>query len=113
MTRLLVVIAISGIVCAGLPGCTGENGPATSGAPPRAAGTIDDGAPKFFVGQIECPVCGGVPIKAGHHVEVDGERLYFDRAECVDKFRENRRKYIEKYCNELGLSMPDISPVEE
>lgn len=108
MTRLVVLTVILTVTSAVLPGCSDEDDVGMSGGPPRAAGTVDDGAQKFFVGQIECPVCGGQPIKAEHHSSIKGERLYFDRAECVRKFEGEPRKYLQQYCDKMGLDMPDI-----
>ena len=107
MTRLLVVTVILTVVLGGFAGCDGDDGVGMSGRPPRAAGTIEDGKQKFFVGQIECPVCGGQPIKAEHHAQVDGRRLYFDRAECADKFESERQRYLREYCDKMGIEMPD------
>lgn len=105
MRRLPLAIVMAGLCCF-LAGCGEGPGVSPGGDPPRAAGTIDDGSPKFFVGQIECPVCGGRPIAPEHHADVEGGRLYFDSAECLREFNKNSEKHLRKYRSQVGLPAP-------
>lgn len=57
---------------------------------------IQDGAEKYFAHQASCPVCGGRPLRSDLHVDVNGKRVYFDKSECVDKFKNDRATYLEK-----------------
>ncbi len=66
---------------------------------------IDDGAEKYRQMQFRCPVCGQKGIKPEYHASVDGKRIYFDRRKCMEKFKKNPGKYLEKYKKMLQESL--------
>lgn len=93
-TLALIVTA----VVMGLAGCGGggsESGSDTSVAGKVVAGKIDDGATALLSTQIKCPVCGE-PIKKEVHTKPEENRVYFDKQECLERYRENTEKYGKK-----------------
>ena len=90
----LVAVIAAMVLCLGLAGCSG--GSQGSGEGPPTAGSFDDGAPKYSLKQKECPVCGGTPIKQNHHAKLGPGRVYFDKKECVQTFKNNKDKYREQ-----------------
>ena len=54
---------------------------------------------------MTCPVCGGQPISGEHYVDLQGGRLYFDKAECKDKFEQNQDQYLEEYRQKVQRQM--------
>ena len=99
MRRILIALAVVTVLCGALVGCGGEGDgemDENAGLVP-AAMEFQDGAEKFYHGQMTCPVCDGKPIKEELYADTKGGRLYFDKQECVDEFKNNKQKYIEEY----------------
>ena len=92
----VLVAALMGITVAGCGGSGSGSGSGGAGII-REAASIQDGAEKFDKMQTECPVDGGTPIKGDYYAEVNGKRIYFDSQECMNKFKENKQKYLDQY----------------
>ena len=91
----LVALAL----CVGMVAGCGQGGSSEDGNSERiylVARNIDDGAPKYFEAQEQCPVCDANELQAQHYADVDGKRIYFHDAECEEAFKENRSRYLEK-----------------
>ena len=101
---LIAVIAVG--VFASL-GCSGGGG----GTEPTRAMDIKDGSTKYYPRQYRCPVCGNVGLNKEQHVDIDGKRIYFDKAECIDKFKQDRQKYLKRLQNQM-LAPPGKGPGE-
>ena len=86
-------VLVLAVLLGAAAGCGDSSG--TRGS--RAAKTFEDGAEKYDPMQMRCPVCNGTPLKPGLHAEADGKRLYFDKKECVKKFKQNSGKYLKDY----------------
>lgn len=90
---MAVVLLMGGI----LVGC-GDSGPSSSDAEGHTVLTADginDGATPMVGQQTKCPVCGE-PIKSEVHTESKEERVYFDKQECLEKWKQNPQKYKQK-----------------
>ena len=101
---------VSGLVCCvllfALAGC--EKAPSDQVSDDlgvTAAIDIADNTQKWYDGQMTCPVCGEKPIKGEHYVDLQGGRLYFDKAECKDKFEGNQDQYLEEYREKVQQQM--------
>ena len=107
MKRLAAICVLSAVLCIGVMGCGGEEASTSSdsevssaGGPPdvTTARKIQDDAPKFNPMQMNCIVCGERPIKGEFHADVSAGgrsgRIYFDKKECLEKFNNNKEKYL-------------------
>ena len=63
----------------------------------REAASIQDGAEKYDNMQMECPVCGGKPIKGEFYADVDGKRIYFDKESCMNDFKQDPQTHLKAY----------------
>ena len=93
-----------------LAGCGGgsqEGGAAKTGGYYVAQG-INDGANPAVPQQRECPVCGN-PITPDVHTESSDSRVYFDREECLNKWKKNKSQYMDNLKKEAP-SGPPIPP---
>ena len=101
MKKLLVGIFAVALLGAVLTGCKqGNNGSGGGGDAKAAAGpaiSIKDGAKKYDKYQGNCPVCGKGPISPDYYADTDNGRIYFDREQCMKKFKEDPQKYLEEY----------------
>jgi len=88
----LVMVAV--VFSAGIAGCGSRSG-GTGGS--RAAKTFEDGADKYDPMQMRCPVCDSQPLNADYYADVDGKRIYFDKQECMEKFKQNTEQYLKKF----------------
>ena len=63
------------------------------------------------IGQIECPVMGG---KANKRIYADhkGKRVYFCCPGCIEKFKEEPDKYIQKLESE-GITLDAVPKAQE
>ena len=100
MTRYLIWCVVAGMVCFAVTGCRRAERPRVEPDHPAVtlptfAMEIEDGAVPYFPTQYICPVCEE-RIKAEHYADVDGKRIYFDRAECADTFKRSPAGYMEK-----------------
>ncbi len=100
MKKLLAILAVAVLICGGMVGCgeqSGGNG--DGGGKTVVARRIQDGAKKLDQFQVTCPVCNGKPIKKDlyHDVEEGPRqgRVYFDKEECLKKFKENPSEYLQ------------------
>lgn len=94
MLRQTLVLGIALVFGFGLvTGC----GSKSSQRDDLRANDIDDGAEKYSSMQNKCPVCGGKPISADIHSNVNGKRVYFDKKECKEKFDANSEKYLKEW----------------
>lgn len=105
-TKLAVAAAMLCVACVLIPACS-EEYPKPAGEV-KTADEIDDGANKYWPMQRKCPVCGGQPIQADYHAELNGKRVYFDKQECVEEFKEDKAKYEEELKQQL---MQDVMGV--
>ena len=105
---LIVAVGIVALLAAGFVGCGGDSGPQTSGPP--IADSFDDGAPKLLPMQEECPVCGSTPIKQEFYVDRRSGRVYFNKQECVDKFKQNPDQYMKKIHEQERQMFPGAPP---
>jgi len=101
MKKVLIGIVVLAMVGAVFVGCGGAN-PADKekNKPDVPARTIKDGAEKYDPFQGQCPVCRK-PIRADYHAQVEyngkSGRIYFDKQECAETFKENPEKYMKDY----------------
>ena len=96
MKKVFLIIALTALVV-GFMGC-GQGAPTSREGAPVEAWSIDDDNPnKFRDGQIACPVCDGIPIKGEHYVDTKRGRVYFDKAECAEKFEQDTQKYLQQW----------------
>ena len=97
MRHVFIALAIATVLCLGTTGCGKEESTAGTGHGQKdEAAEFDDGADKYFREQMECPVCGGKPIKPDFYVDTEKGRIYFDKKECATKFENNRAEYQKK-----------------
>ena len=96
-SRHLVVLAGIVVLCGiVLSGC-GDN-PSSSEADGNTvlmADGINDGATPMVGDQTKCPVCGE-PISSDVYTESKKKRVYFDKPECLDKWKADPEKYKKK-----------------
>jgi len=95
----LIVVAVIVLLLTGFAGC-GQDA-SSEEKDPVTAMSIDDNAPNFYEDQIECPVCGGQPINAEYYVDAVRGRVYFDKKECMEKFKEDQAKYIQEWLQRI------------
>lgn len=109
MKKLLIVLALAGLVCITLPACDGGSGGeagegkqaelGADGLPKDAAvaSRFEDEVPPLRPMQTTCFICGKGPIKQEHHadVTVNGEkkRVYFCSQKCLQNFEDNREEW--------------------
>lgn len=105
--KKLLCVAIIAMLCAGFVGCQkqGSSSSVQQSDLPAMAGNFQDDHHAYWGGQKTCPVCGQEPIKPKFHADADQGRIYFDKKECVQKFKENSEKYIKKLKDQLKKSM--------
>jgi hypothetical protein len=104
---IVMVMAVIALACFASFGCGGGGG----GTEPTRAMDIEDGSEKYFPRQYRCPVCGNVGLSKDQYVDIDGKRLYFDRAQCIDDFEQDRQKYLKRLQNQM-LAPPGEGPGE-
>jgi len=105
MRTMLIGTVVALLLCVGVIGCGQEDTvEAKQEAPPNAASFQDDERP-FYDMQMECPVCGGQPIKQELHADTDEGRVYFDKQECVDKFQQNPDQHMKKFKEKINKMM--------
>ena len=104
---VVVMVTVAGIftLSLGSPGC-GAGGRASH---PKKARDIEDGSTKYFPRQFRCPVCGTAELNEEQFVDIDGKRIYFDRAECIDKFNQAPRNYLQRLHNQM-IAPPGKGP---
>lgn len=111
--KKLAVGAVALVLAASVfVGCGGDgNGgaPGTKTGVANIAMEFDDDAKKFFPYQQKCPVDGGT-IKQEFHADVNGKRVYFDKQECVDKFKQNQDEYLPELRKQMESYMRGGSP---
>jgi len=59
-------------------------------------------------GQTTCPVMGN-PVNKDVYVDYEGKRIYFCCEGCIEKFKENPEKYMEKLEGVKLDDAPDTS----
>ena len=99
--RLLLSLIAVALVGAFLTAC-GKAGDKTEGNPnPKFHGpamAIQDGANKYDPNQGNCPVCNKGPINPDFYHDIEGEgRIYFDKEECMKKFKQNPQEHLKGY----------------
>lgn len=112
MKNKLAVLVVSAALCVSVLGCGGEQqassgkkakrGPA--GGPPDVTTAAqlaqDQDAEPLEAMQMNCIVCGERPLKGDIHADISmgnrRGRLYFDKQECLDKFQEDKQKYLQR-----------------
>lgn len=98
-SRVVAVCSVAmGLLTMALMGCGDQEtaGTASPGKPTMAYEFRDD-VPAYFDEQRACPVCGGEPIKKDINAEYQGKRIYFDKEECANQFKENPQEHIQKW----------------
>ena len=95
MRTVLIVLAVTAVMMSGLAGCERE-----SSLPKPKIDAKWSPPPRYDNYQQRCPVCGN-QIDREQYVDVGTEegkkRLFFDSEECIEKFKEDPDKYLEKY----------------
>ena len=96
MRKLMIVVTALTLVGLVAVGCGGQEapGPGDEGKPPIAY-EFHPGVTKFSEGQTKCPVCGQTGIKEELYADADGNRIYFDKKECQEKFTGNESEYLQ------------------
>ena len=102
--RIVIALAVAALVFVALPGC-GGNGSGGEEEETATAYQFHPDTPKLFLGQQKCPVCDGEPIKEEFYSDVDGQRLYFDKKECKEKFDSNQSEYMQKFQQDMQKQM--------
>lgn len=103
MKRILALIVCCAVIGAGglaLVGC-GGGGASTGDETEAMAKMLEDGAPNYYDNQAWCPVCGSGGLNRNYSVDVDGERIYFDKEECQKKFENNQDELLEKFDQQI------------
>lgn len=99
MKKAVTLVVCCTVIVAGgaaLLGCGG--GGATTGDEVEAmAKMLEDGAPNYYDNQAWCPVCGSGGLNRNYYVDVDGERIYFDKEECQKQFENNQDELLERF----------------
>ena len=95
MTRAVILAVLAATVTFCLAGC-GQSAYEDTSSGIQFAATIEDGANKWNPNQNKCPVCEGQPIKGEFYVDTDNGRVYFDKQECVDKFKDDPQKFLQQ-----------------
>ena len=96
MKKVFVCLAITAVVVGAFGGCgSGKQQPGKKTV--VQAMDFQDGADKYFTPQLRCPVCGKQPLKKDLYVDVEDGRIYFDKKECVTKFKNNKDKFLKKF----------------
>ena len=90
----LVACVLVGSIVAG---CGGQGPEDSSSGTSPAAMQFQDDAKKYYEAQTECPVCGETPIKKNLYVDTDGGRIYMDKEACVDAFKNDKQKFLQKF----------------
>ena len=94
MKKAVIVVAVlASVVAAGFLGCGGNGGGSGDVKPAMA---FHEDVPKYYSKQVKCPVCGGQPLVKDHYVDVEGQRVYFDKKDCVAAFKKNQSTYLRK-----------------
>lgn len=93
MRKVLIVVAMAGLLCWGLAGCGGE-GQSEDAAKILTAQEIESEVRPMVPMQSKCPVCDGSPIDPDIHADYENKRIYFDKQECLDKFNADKEKYV-------------------
>lgn len=89
-TGLSLVLALT---CLWLVGC-GGGGAGGGDKVEGVAFLLEDGATKYFKHQAWCPVCNGQGLHENYYADVDNRRIYFDKEECMKKFKNNQSEYL-------------------
>ena len=95
MTRLAIAAVVAAALAFACVGC-GESAYEDTGSGIQFAATIEDGADKYNPNQNRCPVCGEQPIKGEFYADTEQGRVYFDKQECADKFKDDPQKYLKQ-----------------
>ena len=112
MKGRIAILVFSAVLCMGLLGCGGEQQtsstkktkPGPGGGPPDVTTAAElakgqDAQPVRPM-QMNCFVCGERPLKADIHADISmgggSGRIYFDKQECLDKFENNKKKYLQR-----------------
>lgn len=103
MKKLVLACAVLGLLGAFLSGCGKEEQTGSDRA--VEAMMLHPGTPKYFEMQTTCPVCGESPISEDYYVDINGKRLYFDKAECKKEFQGNQEQYLEEYKEKANKAM--------
>lgn len=91
---LLVVLACTIVMCAGmLGGCKKENPAPAKPAVPAAPAEPNKVA--AVMEQTTCPVMGG-PVDKNIFVEYQGKKVYFCCSQCKAEFEKDPAKYVAK-----------------
>ena len=93
-TVVLVIVLVFAFT-----GCGNDSGGSAETA--NMAGQIEDEANKFNPRQTKCPVCGGTPIKADFYHDTNRGRIYFDKEECLNEFKQNPEEALRAYTDKL------------
>ena len=98
MKRLILAFLCAGLVAFAVTGCK-DGGSQGDGAEPegRPAISFQDGAKNYDDYQFICPVCGKEGLKQELHVDTEQGRVYFDKKECMETFKEDQEKYLQQY----------------
>jgi len=99
MKRLILGILCVGLVAFVAAGCekSGSDSDGQTQPQGRPAMSFQDGAKNYDDMQFVCPVCGKEGLKQELHVDTDQGRVYFDKQECMEEFKGNEQKYLQKY----------------
>lgn len=103
MKKLILACAVLGLLCVFLTACGKQEQTGSDRA--VEAMMLHPGTPKYFEMQTTCPVCDGIPISEDYYVDIDGRRLYFDKAECKQKFEGNQEQYLKEYKEKANKAM--------
>ena len=113
MTRKVMVVAMVGLMVAGLSEwaggacCAGKSAPKASGACSASSvmTAADQPAPVEMKAQVNCPVMGG-PANKSFYADHNGKRVYFCCGACLSSFKADPDKYMKKLADE-GVQLED------
>lgn len=94
MKRILLVCVVAVLALGAYASCQKQSGSGDGGK--VTAAQLQGDVEPYFLYQHQCPVCGGEPIKQQFKADIDGKRVYFDKQECVQKWKNNTSKYKKK-----------------
>lgn len=97
MRKLVHCLAIITALSAVFVGCGGQGGGQKGQPETKVALEFKDGSQKYYPVQSTCPVCQGKPIKKDLYADTEQGRIYFDKQECVQKFKDNKAEYLQDF----------------
>ena len=105
MRSIMIILAVGAALSLAVAGCGQGGGGEGESQDIISALQIQDGSTPYNERQFTCPVCGGKPISPDYYADVNGKRIYFDKEECAEKFKQDPETHLKQYRQEMMKSM--------